>query len=153
MKRFYILFLIIFTAAFTMCLPGCASGTSYEDYKKSIPELDNSLSRLVIYRNETIATAIQPTVMLDGQKLCKAVPLGFTYIDVKPGKHIITCTTEAQKTYIFTSEAGKTEYIKLQVYIGVFVGHIAPQFSHPLFAIEDLKSCKYIGNFENTVVK
>lgn len=125
-------------------LVGCASGVKYEDYVKSMPELDAQKSRLFIYRPSVVGAAIQPQVILDNAVVCKAVPKGFTYKDVSPGNHKVQCSTEVERNLSLTTKAGQTKYIKLGVSIGFFIGHISPKLVEEETALKELQKCKYI---------
>ena len=127
-------------------LVGCASGPRYADYVNNIPMLNKQQSRLFIYRTNPLGGAIQPNVKVDGITVCNAVPKGFIFSDVKPGDHKVQCSTEVKRVLSFTIKPGQTKYIRLDVSMGFFVGHISPKLVDKDIALRELQKCKYIGN-------
>ncbi|MBN2063635.1 MAG: DUF2846 domain-containing protein [Sedimentisphaerales bacterium] len=141
--RFIITACLSFFMAVNMI--GCASGVSYKDYQGSMTKLNSEQSRLIIYRTAVIGAAIQPKVYLDEEVVCKAVPKGFAYKDVAPGDHQINCSTEVKRSLSLTTKPGQTKYVRLDVTMGFFAGHVSPVPVEEADALNELNGCKYIG--------
>jgi len=128
-----------------MVVTGCASGVKFAEMQSSIPELKPNSGRIYIYRTAVIGAAIQPDVFLNDEKVGKAVPQGFFYLDKEPGEYKARTSTEVKRTVSFTLDPGQTRYIRLDVSIGIFVGHVSPVLVEEEMAKKDLLQCKYTG--------
>jgi hypothetical protein len=135
----------LFLITLLLNVTGCASGVKYADYESSIPSLDNQQSRLYIYRASAFGAAIQPEVRVDNFAVCKAVPEGFIFKDVRPGSHKVQCSTEVDRALSLTLKPGQTKYVRLDVSMGFFIGHISPKLVEEEVALKQLEKCKYIG--------
>jgi len=136
---------MLFLATLMLNVAGCASGIKYDDYQSNIAPLDNQQSRLYIYRASAFGAAIQPEVRIDNFAVCKAVPQGFIFKDVEPGSHKVQCSTEVSRALSLTLKPSQTKYVRLDVSMGFFIGHISPKLVEEEVALKELKKCKYIG--------
>ena len=139
-------FVTLFLITLMLSSFGCASGVKYADYENLIPALDTQQSRLYIYRVSAFGAAIQPEVRIDNFAVCKAVPEGFIFKDVRPGSHKVQCSTEVSRALSLTLKPGQTKYVRLDVSFGFIVGHISPKLIEEEVALKELKKCKYIGD-------
>ena len=146
MKRTKQVFVVLFLIGLLLNLLGCASGVKYSDYVKDMPEVNEQQSRLFVYRVSSLGAAVQPKVKVDDVTVCKAVPKGFAFSDVKPGDHKVQCSTEVNRSLSLTTNPGQTKYVRLDVSWGFFVGHISPKLVDEDVALKDLQKCKYVGN-------
>src|ERR1700686_5101650 len=81
-----------------MLLAACASGPKYSDVKSSIPPLSSDQGRVYFYRsNSMMGSAIQPSIMLNGEKVGDSKPGGFFYVDRPPGNYEVVCGTEVER--------------------------------------------------------
>jgi hypothetical protein len=130
--------------AASMLLVACASGPKYSDVKSSIPPLTSDNGRIYFYRsNSMLGAAIQPSVMLNGQKVGNSKPGGFFYIDRPPGNYEVTCGTEVERKASFVLDAGQQRYIKTTVSMGVLVGHVTPELVDPAEGMAAVQSLHY----------
>jgi hypothetical protein len=82
---------------------------------------------------------------LNDEKVGKAVPQGFLYLGKEPGGYKARTSTEVKRTLSFTLEPGQTRYIRLDVNLGLFVGHVSPVLVEEEKAKKELQKCKYTG--------
>ena len=130
----------------SIVITGCASGVKFAEMQSSLPELKPDSGRIYFYRTAVIGAAIQPNVFLNDEKVGKAVPQGFFYLDKEPGEYKARASTEVKRTVSFTLDPGQTRYIRLDVSIGLFVGHVSPVLVEEEKAKRDLLKCKYTGS-------
>jgi len=142
MKQTLNVLMLLFLA---MVVTGCASGVRFADMQSTMPELKPDLGRIYIYRTAVIGAAIQPAVYLNDEKVGKAVPQGFFYLDKESGEYKVRASTEVKRTVSFTLDPGQTRYIRLDVSIGLLVGHVSPVLVEEEKAMKDLQKCKYTG--------
>ena len=140
-KVLYVLILIVSTTVFT----GCASGVKFADMRNSLTELRPGSGRIYIYRTAVMGAAIQPDVFLNDEKVGKAVPQGFFYLDREPGEYKARASTEVKRTLSFTLAPGQIRYIRLDISIGLFVGHVSPVLVEEEKAMKEIQQCKYTG--------
>ena len=137
---------IILLAVIVPLMMSCAtSGPKYSEMVDSTPPVTNADGRVYIYRTSALGAAIQPEVKLDGSVVGKAVPMGFFYVDCPAGNHRIATSTEVERELTFYLDEGQTRYVRLDVSIGFFVGHVYPNLIEQEKAISEIQSCHYIG--------
>ena len=113
--------------------------------QSSTPKLSPDSGRIFIYRISSLGAAIQPDVFLNDEKVGKAVPQGFFYLDKAPGEYKARASTEVKRSVSFMLDPNQTCYIRLNVSMGFFVGHISPVLVDEDEAKKDLLKCKYTG--------
>ena len=127
-------------------LTACASGPKYSEIRSSIPALSADKGRVVIYRSEKLFGAgIQPAVLMDAKEVGQSTPGGWFFVDVDPGSHNISLTSEVEKKLSFAVNKGESKYVKLAVGLGVVVYRVYPELIDPLKAETDLTDLAYIG--------
>ncbi len=137
---------IIFLGIVGLLILSCAtSGPKYSEMADSIPPLSNENGRVYIYRTSALGAAIQPAVEMDGKVVGKAVPRGFFYVDCTPGNHRIETSTEVERQLTFHIGEGQTRYVRLNVSLGFFVGHVYPDLIEQEEAVSEIGGCHYIG--------
>ena len=113
-------------------LAACATGPKYADVKSSIPPLASDKGRIYFYRpNSMGGAAIQPGIMLNGEKVGTSKPGGFFYVDRPPGHYEALCGTEVERKTNFVLAAGQERYVKTVIGMGIMVGHVQPELIDP----------------------
>ena len=137
--------LAVFAAAL-LALGGCATtGPTYSKFKSAAPKLDPADGRIYIYRVSALGAAVQPEVKVNGDVVGTAVPFGFLLVDRKPGAYEISTATEVERKLSLTLEKGQTRYVRLNVSIGFFVGHIYPELVDNEVGEKELQECRFAG--------
>jgi hypothetical protein len=137
---------IILFSIIGLLLASCAtSGPKYSEMADSTPPITGSNGRVYIYRTSALGAAIQPDVRLDGNVVGKAVPKGFFYADLAAGNHRIATSTEVERELTFYIDEEQTRFVRLDVSMGFFVGHVYPNLVEPDKAKSEIKDCHYIG--------
>jgi Protein of unknown function (DUF2846) len=131
--------------AVLLTLQACASGPLFNDVAATRQGPAPGLGRIYVYRTTTTGAAIQPSVMLNDQKIGEAVPLGFFFADRPAGDYIVSATTEVERTQSLTLEAGQTDYVRLDISIGFFAGHISPTLVEPEVGAKEIATLHYTG--------
>lgn len=127
-------------------LTGCASGPKYAEVSGSFKAATPDQARVYIYRTAMLGAAVQPEVRLDNKVVGKAVPGGFFYVDVEPGDHKIMTSTEVDRSLSFTADKGQTRYVKLNISMGFFVGHVYPELIDNPTGASEITQCSYTGS-------
>jgi hypothetical protein len=131
---------------FAILTVGCATtGPTYSEMSDSMPSLSSEMGRIYIYRTSVFGAALQPGVVLNGEVVGKAVPNGFFYVDCPAGNHEIVTSTEVERELSFTLDKGEIRYVRLDVSIGFFVGHVYPNLIESEVAESEISKCHYIG--------
>jgi hypothetical protein len=137
---------IILFSIIGLLMVSCAtSGPKYSEMADSTPQLTGANGRVYIYRTSALGAAIQPDVVLDGTVVGKAVAKGFFYVDCAAGNHRIATSTEVERELTFGLDEGQTRYVRLDVSMGFFVGHVYPNLVEPEEAKSEIENCHYIG--------
>lgn len=126
-------------------LAGCASGPAYNEARASFQPLASGNGRIYFYRVAVVGAAVQPEVKLNGVVVGRAVPDGSYFVDRPPGDYIVSTTTELKKNLSFHLDAGETCYVRLNIALGVFVGHVYPELVDPSVAQPQLAKTKWIA--------
>ena len=126
-------------------MAGCATGPDFKSYSSSVPPVAQNQGRIWFYRPSKLAgAAVQPGVMLNGEKVGKAQPGCFFYADRGPGEYEVKCTTEWSDTCKLTLAAQDTKYVRLGLMVGLFVGHLVPKEMGEADALKELENCRLI---------
>ena len=132
-----------------LALGGCASGPAYNEYAGSIDPMLPLDGRIFVYRTSALGAAVQPKVWLNDEVVGKAKPKGFFYLDRPAGTYKIAASTEVERSLTFTLNEGETKYVRLEVKMGAFVGHVKPVLVDAGVARQELQKMKFTG--EETV--
>ena len=135
-------FLVLVAAA---VFAGCASGPSYEEQAAQMQPVGADKCRIYLYRKSALGAAVQPKVQINGEEVGKAKPKGFFYVDLPPGNYDISASTEAERNLNVTLDAGEEKYVRLEIKMGAFVGHVKPVLVDKEVGMEELQKMKYIG--------
>lgn len=127
-------------------LAGCAtSGPKYSESPiAAAPPAGEA--RIYIYRTALYGAAVQPEVRINDAVVGRSVPNGFFYVDRKPGNYEITTTTEVERKLSLTLDAGQTRYVKLNISMGFFVGHVYPELMESGVAQKEMADLRFTGN-------
>jgi hypothetical protein len=136
------LFVILFIAT---GLIGCASGMKYSEFKPQMPSPSPDTGRIFFYRPSVLGAAIQPSVMLNNEKVGKAISHGFFYVDRKAGEYQVVTSTEVKRKLSFVLDKGQKRYVRFSIGIGFFVGHVYGELVDPDVGMKEIQNCKYTG--------
>lgn len=138
---------IMLYSIFGLLMVSCATtGPRYSEMADSVPPLTGPNGRVYIYRVSALGAAVQPEVVFDGKVVGKAVPMGFFYVDCAQGNHRIATSTEVERELTFHVIEGQTRYVRLNISMGFFVGHVYPDLVEGEKALSEIVNCHYIGN-------
>jgi hypothetical protein len=120
---------------------GCATtGPKYTELMPTVSSVAPDTGRIYIYRTVVMGAAVQPDVKLNGEVVGSAVPRGFFYVDRKPGAYEILTSTEVDRKLSLLLESGQTRFVRLNISMGFFVGHVYPELIDPDIANSYLHS-------------
>ena len=133
--------------AVALLLSGCAtSGPKFSEMGATMPAAKPDAGRIYFYRTALIGAAVQPEVRLNGEKVGKAVPNGFFYVDRPAGSYQVVTETEVEKKLTFTLEPGQVRYVRLDISMGFWVGHVYGELIDEDKAKSEIASTRYIGS-------
>ena len=138
--------LVFLTAIFIcMTLFACATGgPKYTEMQSTIPQIAPDQGRIYFYRHANfIGAAIQPDILLNGEKVGESVPGGFFYVDVKPGDCEVLCSTEVERKLSFTLDNQQTRFVRTKVGMGVLVYRVYPELVEPSDGMNEIKELTY----------
>jgi len=136
----------IILACLLATLAACASGPKYNEVKSAIPTVPAEQGRIYVYRSSSmVGAAIQPDVMLNGEKIGQSKPGGFFFVDRPAGNFEITTSTEVEKKVTFVLEKGDAKYVKTSIGLGLFVGRVHPELIDPKQGQTEIEELSYIG--------
>lgn len=137
--------LLSVVALLAVFLSGCATGPGYQEYASNIKPAVADQGRIYVYRTSVLGAAIQPKVKLNGNEIGKAVPQGFFYVDQPAGDYQISTSTEVKRSLSISLAPGEEKYVRLDVKMGMFAGHIKPVLVDQSEGKEQIKKTKYVG--------
>jgi len=125
---------------------GCAStGPKYSELVPTVSPVASDIGRIYIYRTVVLGAAVQPDVKINGEVIGSAIPRGFFYVDRKPGAYEIMTSTEVDRKLSLLLEKGQTRFVRLNISMGFFVGHVYPELIEPDIAKAEIQDCHYTG--------
>jgi len=142
MKAISKIFLVLMASIY---LGGCATGPKFAEVSPTLSAVSPDTGRIYVYRTAVLGAAVQPEVKLNGEAVGKAVPNGFFYIDRKPGNYKIATSTEVDRHLSLALEKGQTRYVRLNISMGFFVGHVYPELVENEVGEKEIQQCSYTG--------
>lgn len=136
---------LLVVLGFLIFLGGCASGPKYNEVSSSFNQQSPDKGRIYFYRDSAFGFAIQPKVKLNGTVVGKSTPKGFFFVDSEPGNYEVMTSTEVDRKLSLTLAAGQVRYVKLNISMGFFAGHVYPELVESKVGMEEIKECSYIG--------
>lgn len=124
---------------------GCASGPKFREVSASIPALNSEQGRIYLYRMTTLGAALQPTVRVNNDAVGSSKAKGFFYVDRPPGNYQIETSTEVKRRLSLTLDRGETRYVRFDVSMGFFVGHVYPNLVENTVGEKEIEACSYTG--------
>ena len=119
MLRLWLLFMAVLQV-------GCATtGVDYAQAERSLSTLAPDRARVYFYRDASMmGAAIQPLILLDGLAVGRSQPGGYFVVDVVPGDHVASSTTEVEHKLSLQLAPGSTTYVASSISFGLVVGRI-----------------------------
>lgn len=133
---------LILSASFIF---SCASGPKFTKIQPNMVAESPELGRIFFYRPSAFGAAVQPDVLLNNEKVGKAISHGFFYVDRPPGDYGVVTSTEVKRKVSFNLDRGETCFIRFSISPGFFVGHVYGELIEESKALPELKNCQYIG--------
>lgn len=126
-------------------LGGCATGPDFKTYSSALGAPKEGEARIWFYRpSKMFGSLIQPDVFMNEARVGKCQPGCFFYVDRKPGDYTIQSTTEwADKTQL-TVNLNRVHFVRLTVFPGAFVYHVAPKVVSESDGLKEIQSCRLI---------
>jgi len=137
--------LIALLALTTIVFSGCASGPSYSAYRSNIPQLAPEKGRIYFYRTSVLGAAVQPAVRVNGSEVGSSTPKGFFYYDCAPGEYVVETSTEVTRKLSLVMAKGQERYVRLNISMGFFVGHVYPELVDNSVGTAEIEKCNYTG--------
>jgi len=132
-------------ALLALAVSGCASGPTFEEQASQMQPVSADQGRIYIYRKTALGAAVQPAVRINGDEVGKAKPKGYFYVDLAPGSYDVSASTEAERNLNLVLAAGEEKYVRLEMKMGLFVGHVKPVLVDTEVGRSELQSMKYVG--------
>ena len=124
-------------------ISGCASGPAFNDAKATFTPTRADQGRIYFYRTAKMGVAVQPDIYLNGTVVGSAVPGGFFYVDTNPGKCEVVAATEVANKLTFVLDKGQTRYVRLDMHMGLFVGHVVPTLVDESAGAKEIQDTKH----------
>ena len=132
--------ILLLAASLAVLVTGCASGPKFSVYRPTVTPPANGDGRIWFYRPSALGAAVQPSVNLDGNSVGNAVPHGFFFTDTSPGPHVVSCTTEWTHKTTVDVKAHQESYVRLDMMLGLFIGHVIPREVPEAKALQDMQN-------------
>jgi len=143
MKKILLLAMI---SVATLFISGCASGPKYSEMKSTISPLGQNSGRIYFYRTAVMGAAVQPAVKLNNEEVGTAKPKGVFFVDRAPGNYVVETSTEVSRRLSFVLESGTTRYVRLNMAMGFFVGHVYPELVENSVGEAEIQKCSFSGS-------
>ena len=130
---------------FAVTLSACATGAKFTEVNPTLVSESPDMGRIFFYRPSSFGAALQPVVMLNNERIGKAISWGFFYVDRPAGSYECITSTEVERKLSFILEPGQTRYVRFSVSFGFLVGHVYGDLVDDSDGLEEIKDCKYIG--------
>ena len=135
--------------AVLMLFVSCASGVPFTQLNPSLNPETPDTGRIFFYRATALGAALQPEIIMNGEKIGKSIAQGFFYLDLPPGEYEVVTSTEVKRKVSFVLDKDQTRYIRFNVSMGFFVGHVYGELVEPEVALKEIEKCKYVPPGDN----
>jgi hypothetical protein len=133
-------------ASLPLLLAACAaSGPKFAEVETGFPAQRPGEGRIFFYRQTGMGAAVQPEIKLNGQPVGAPEPSSFFFVDRPAGKYTASARTEVESTVDFDLHAGEPTYVRMDMTMGLFVGHPQLSVRPPAEAAAALRQLAYIG--------
>lgn len=140
MKKVTFVVIMLLSACF---LVSCATGPKFTTMQLDMMSKNPEMGRIFFYRTTTLGAALRPNILLNNEKIGESIARGFFYMDRPAGEYTVVTSTEVTRKVSFVLEKGQTRYIRFNVSMGFFVGHVYGELVDESVALEELKKCSY----------
>ncbi|HEX3797168.1 MAG TPA: DUF2846 domain-containing protein [Verrucomicrobiae bacterium] len=137
--------LVLLLLATVILVAGCAGGPQYSALHSTEGPIPPGDGRIYVYRKAVLGAAVQPAVKVNDETVGNAVPQGYFFIDRPAGNYKISTTTEVTRSASLVLEPGQERYVRLNMAMGFFVGHVWPELIENEKAEKDIKDCHFTG--------
>jgi hypothetical protein len=122
-----------------------AADRSYATLHANEPAVAEGQGRIYFYREGGImGAAIQPTIYLNGETTGgRSKPGDYFYVDRPAGSYQVSTTTEKKESLGITVDAGQSVYVKTEMSMGFFAGHLQPVLKDAATAAKEIKDCDW----------
>ena len=130
--------LIIIFAVLVSILPGCATGTKFQNVN-----FEQKKSAIYIYRSASPfgIIAVLP-IICDGEELGALKSGGYFYKIVDPGLRTVSSITEVREAVTIDVEPNKSYFVKANTSTGLMVARPELTLIEPEKGIAAIKNCK-----------
>ena len=137
---------VVMAVVATLLLSACATSTpKYSEMASSIGAAASDMGRIYFYRTVLLGFAVQPEVRLNGQVVGRAIPNGFFYVDRPAGNYEVATATEVERKLTFTLDAGQVRYVRLNISMGLFAGHVYGELIDEARGQAEIADVRYTG--------
>lgn len=127
-----------------LSLGACASGPKFNTMDIPNTTRNPEMGRLFLYRITGFAgLAVQPDIQLNGEKVGVSKPMGFFFLDLKPGEYTITTSTEVTRKVSLILDKGQNKYVRFSLGFGFFVGHVYGELVDEPVALKEIQECSF----------
>jgi hypothetical protein len=137
---------VVWALVTSMLLTACATSTpKHSEMTAAMGAVAPDMGRIYFYRTVLLGFAVQPEVRLNGQVVGRAVPNGFFYVDRPAGSYEVATTTEVERKLTFTLDAGQVRYVRLNISMGLFAGHVYGELVDEARGQAEIADVRYTG--------
>ena len=142
-KKLFLNLTISLVAVFA--LANCASvpmASNESDVAAKKFEVPANKSRIYVYRNEALGSALKFTLAMDGKVAGQTAADVYYFWDVEPGKHEVACLGDSNANISVNTKAGTSTFVWQEVKMGFWVGQCALHEVNPEEGKAAVRSCK-----------
>jgi hypothetical protein len=144
--------LLLAVAPVSPCL--ARADITYATLHAGEPAIPDGMGRIYVYReNAFMGGAVEPAIKIDGvDTQGYSMPGEYFYIDRPAGSITLSTSTEKNESTQVEIVAGKAVYVKTEVSMGFFVGHVTPSVVDEATAAQTIAGCE-LEKFELSVAR
>jgi hypothetical protein len=129
-----------------LLVSACASGPKFAEIKGNISAMPEGQARIYFYRTQVFGAAVQPSIILNQEKVGSCEPGGVFYTDVEPGKYEANVQTEVERRLTMVLGPGEEKYVRCYISFGIIVGRANLELVSPAEAKEDIQDLSFTGS-------
>jgi hypothetical protein len=113
----------------------------FTDSQTLIPVQQPDSARIFVYRLPYLrGVALEPAVLVDGAPVGTARAGGVFFVDVGPGRHVVSVKGDDELILPLTARADGVQYVRLGVEPGTWTANFRPVLVEEEIALHEMKS-------------
>lgn len=121
-------------------LSGCGLGPTYREFSPTLAAVPPGDGRMFFYRTSIFGATLQPSILVNGEKVGTSSAGGFFYIDRPAGEYTIHTSNSKNRALTIVLDSGEVYFVRFRA---AFPATVYPELVDAETAEEEIANCNY----------